>query len=119
MLNLSRVSSVVAAALILVSQAKAEDAPADTVTFLSTCATNFEACRVEVVDVSNYNMVEMMGGTHGCTFPHPTGNSRVDAVPATNAIIDWLKANEAVRAPKTHDSITQAMEALWPNLCEH
>jgi hypothetical protein len=44
---------------------------------------------VEVVDVSNYNLVEMMGGKHGCTFPHPTAKSRVDSVPATNAIIDW------------------------------
>src|SRR5450631_3522409 len=95
-------------ALLLVGQAKAGDAPADTATFLSTCATDFEVCRVKVVDVSNYNMVEMLEGTHGCTFPHPKGNSRMDAVPATNAIIDWLKANEAVRAPKTDDSITQA-----------
>jgi hypothetical protein len=101
-------------ALFFVSQVMAEDAPSDTTTFVSKCTTDFEVCRVEV-DVSNYNMVEMMGGKHGCTFPHPTGNSRVDAVPATNAIIDWLKANEAVRAPKTDDLIAQAMATLWPN----
>ena len=106
-------------ALLLVGQAKAEDAPADTATFVSTCASNFEVCRNEVLDVSNYNMIQMMGGQHGCTFPHTQAKTHADSIAATNAIVDWLNANDAVRAPKTDDAIAQSMAALWPNLCEH
>ena len=119
MLSVLRVSSLAAAVLILVSQAKAEDAPADTATFVSTCATNFEVCRNEVLNVSNYNMIRMMGGNHGCTFPHAQAKTHADSIAATNAIVDWLNANNAVRAPKTDDAIAQSMAALWPNLCEH
>ena len=78
MLSVLRASVLAAGALILISQAKAEDAPADTATFVSTCATNFEVCRNEVLIVSNYNLIEMMGGQHGCTFPHtPARSTRI------------------------------------------
>ena len=68
MLSVLRASVLAAAALILISQAKAEDAPADTATFVSMCATNFEVCRNEVLDVSNYNMIQMMGGSTVAPF---------------------------------------------------
>ena len=119
MLSLLRASLLVVGVLGLISQAQAEEAPADTATFASTCATNFEVCRNEVLNVSNYNLIQMMGGQHGCTFPHTEAKTHADSIAATNAILDWLNANDAVRAPKTHDSIAQAMAALWPNLCEH
>ena len=61
-------SSLAVAALILISQVKAEDAPADTTTFVSMCTTDFEVCRRKVVDVSNYNMVEMLEGTMAARF---------------------------------------------------
>jgi hypothetical protein len=119
MFVLLRATLLGAGALLLVAQAKAEDAPADTTTFVATCATDFEVCRTEVVDVSNYNMIQMMGGKHGCTFPHTDAKIHADSIAATNAIIDWLKTNEAVRASKTYDAIVQSMAGIWPNLCEH
>ena len=86
--------------------------PDDTAGFVASCATNFEFCRNEVVDVSNLNLMN----NEGCTFPHPSV-TKTDSVPATHAIIDWLKANRAARAPKTDDAIKQAMAALWPSRC--
>ena len=119
MLNPLRATLLAAGVLSLISQAKAEDAPADTATFVSMCAASFEVCRNEVLNVSNYNMIQMMGGQHGCTFPHTEAKTHADSIAATNAILDWLNANDAVRAPKTDDAIVQSMAALWPNLCEH
>jgi hypothetical protein len=109
-----RLSSLAAAALLLISQAKAEDAPADTTTFVSMCTTDFEDCRNKVLMVSNYNRIRIMGGNHGYTFPRTPAQVHADSIAATNAIVDWLKANEAVRAPKTGDAIDQSMAALWP-----
>jgi hypothetical protein len=117
MFVLLRATLLGAGALLLVAQAKVEDAPADTTTFVSTCATNFEVCRNEVLDVSNYNMIQMMGGKRGCTFPHTDAKIHADSTAATNAIIDWLKTNEAFRAPKTDDSIAQAMEKPFGQAC--
>jgi hypothetical protein len=119
MLSVLRASLLAAGALLLVAQAKAEDAPADTTTFVSMCTTDFEVCRNEVLMVSNYNRIKMMGGQHGCTFPRTPAEIHADSIAATNGIVDWLKANEAERAPKTSEAIEQSMAALWPNLCEH
>jgi hypothetical protein len=119
MLSVLRVSVLAAAALNLISQAKAEDAPADTSTFVSMCTTDFEVCRNKVLMVSNYNRIKMMGGQHGCTFPRTPAEIHADSIAATNAIVDWLNANGAVRDPQTSEAIEQSMAALWPNLCEH
>jgi hypothetical protein len=122
MLNLLRVSSLVAAALILISQAKAGDyGPSDTATFIPSCTTDFEACRNEVLTISNYNRMSQVTGSAypGCTFPHTAAEIHADSIAATNAIIDWLKANSAAAAPATNEAISQAMKALWPSLCQH
>src|SRR3954465_7737430 len=119
MLSVLRASVLATAVLALTAQAKAEEAPADTATFVSTCATNFEVCRNKVLMVSNYNRIKMMGGQHGCTFPRTPAEIHADSIVATNAIVDWLNANGAVRSPETSEAIDQSMAALWPNLCEH
>ncbi len=119
MFALLRATLLGAGARLLVAQAKAEDAPADTATFISTCTADFEVCRNKVLNVDNFNRIRMLGGNHGCTFPHTEAKIHADSIAATNAIVEWLKANEAVRAPKTSDAIQQSMAALWPNLCEH
>jgi hypothetical protein len=119
MLSVLRASLLAAGVLGLISQAQAEEAPADTATFLSTCGTDFEICRNKVLMVSNYNRIQMMGGNHGCTFPRTQAQIHADSIAATNAIVNWLNANDAVRSPKTTEAIDQSMAALWPNLCEH
>jgi hypothetical protein len=130
MSSVVRASLLAAAALILISQAKAEDyGPSDTATFVSSCATDFEACRNEVLTISNYNKLSQLTGSAypGCTFPRTTPASpetkqttfHNDSITGTNAIIDWLKANGSAAAPKTDEAISQAMKALWPNLCQH
>jgi hypothetical protein len=121
MLSVVRASLLAAAALILISQAKADDyGPSDTATFVPSCANDFEACRNEVVNMSNYNQLSQLTGSAypGCTFPHTGAKMHADSIAATNAIIDWLKANSTAAAPKTDDAISQAMKALWPNLCQ-
>ena len=119
MFVLLRATLLGAGALLLVAHAKAEDAPTDTTTFVSMCTTDFEVCRNKVLMVSNYNRIKMMGGQHGCTFPRTPAEIHADSIAATNAIVDRLNANGAVRAPKTSEAIEQSMAALWPNLCEH
>jgi hypothetical protein len=122
MLSVLRVSVLVTAALVLIPQAKAEDyGPSDTATFVSSCATNFEACRNELLTISNYNKMSQLTGSAypGCTFPRTQAKIHADSITGTNAIIDWLKANSTAAAPKTDEAISQAMKALWPNLCEH
>ena len=78
MLSVLRASVLAAAALVLISQARAEDAPADTTTFVSMCTTDFEVCRNKVLMVSNYNRIKMMGGQHGCTFPRTPAEIHAD-----------------------------------------
>ena len=122
MLSVLRASVLATAALVLIPQAKAEDyGPSDTATFVSSCATNFEACRNEVLTISNYNKMSQLTGSAypGCTFPRTQAKIHADLITGTNAIIDWLKANSTAAAPKTDEAISQAMKALWPNLCEH
>jgi hypothetical protein len=129
MLNLLRASVLAVAVVFLIPQAKAEDyGPSDTATFVSSCATNFEGCRNEVLTISNYNQMSQLTGSAypGCTFPHTTPTSpetkratfHADSITGTNAIVDWLKANSTAAAPKTDEAISQAMKALWPNLCK-
>ena len=50
MLSVLRASVLAAAALILISQAKAEDAPADTQRSSPCALLNFEVCRNKVLD---------------------------------------------------------------------
>jgi hypothetical protein len=117
-----RFCTLAAVALMFTAQAQAavDYGPKDTVTFISSCAANFEACRNEVMTISNYNQIRITGSAYpGCTFPHTTGGFHADSIVATNAIIDWLKANKAGLPPKTDDAVERAMKALWPNLCEH
>ena len=127
--HFSRLALFGAGALLVISPSKADDyGPSDTATFVSSCAENFEACRNEVLTVSNYNKMSQLTGSAypGCTFPHTTPASpetkrasfHADSITGTNAIIDWLKANSTVAAPKTDEAISQAMKALWPNLCK-
>jgi hypothetical protein len=79
-------------ALLLVAHAKAEDAPADTTTFNTTCATDFEVCRNKVLMVSNYNRIQMMGGKHGCTFPHTPAEIHADSIAALPAAHQGLRS---------------------------
>ncbi len=72
-----------------------------------------------MVDVNNIMLMRQIGGNHGCTFPRVAGQTRTDLIPATKAILDWLRANEASRPAKTDLAIAQAMEMLWPQNCEH
>jgi hypothetical protein len=121
MLSVLRASALAVAVVFFVPNAEAEDyGPSDTATFVSSCATDFEACRNEVLTISNYNkMAQLTGSPYpGCTFPHTQATFHNDSIAGTNAIIDWLKANITTAAPKTDDAISQAMKALWPNLCK-
>jgi hypothetical protein len=89
---------------------------------LTYCTDHFDACRTEVVNVDNLNSLNQVGGDHhSCTFPKTGGRTMYhsDTIAATKAILGWLKANSAVRAPKTDDAIEQAMAALWPDRCMH
>ncbi len=114
-----------AAALCFVIQAKAnaQTVPADTATFVSYCTdANWETCRVKVVEVNNAQLVNQLFNKHGCSFPidKPDKQSVHDAsIVATKAILPWLKANSATRAPKTDSAIVQAIAALWPDHCVH
>lgn len=124
-----RASALTAGFLVIISQARAETVPADktvpadTATFVSYCAASFEACRNQLMSIDNEMMRPEAGGSHRCSFPRTTSTNGgstldVDSIAATHAILDWLKANSASRAPKTDDAIEQAKKALWPNLCK-
>lgn len=95
--------------------------PTDAAAFVPYCADHFDLCRLTVVDVNNINMMNEMGGHHGCTFPRPGINGReayhTKSIEATEAILDWQKAKSASLAPKRDDAIEQAMAALWPSEC--
>lgn len=95
--------------------------PEDTAAFVSHCTDHFDECRSEVVDINNINMMQQIGGNHACSLPATGAGDRKARheyyIVATNAILDWLKANSASRAPKTFDAISQAMKALWPSEC--
>jgi hypothetical protein len=114
-----------AVALCFITQARADaqTVPADTATFVSYCTdANWEACRLKVVDVNNAQMINQLFNKHGCSFPidEATKQSVHDAsIVATKAILPWLRANSATRAPKTDSAIVQAIAALWPNKCVH
>jgi hypothetical protein len=117
MMSILRASLLIAGGAFLVSQAKAEDAPADTATFVTYCSDHFEVCRKEVLDVNNINMMQLLGGNHGCSFPHTAAKTHGDSITATKAILVWLNTNATSRAPKTYDAIEQATKALWPSEC--
>lgn len=115
-------ASFLAEALLLAfgAQANAQTVPDDTAAFVSYCNdANFQVCRGKVVDVNNIMLMRQIAGHHGCTFPSPSHNTRADSVPATKAILDWLRKNEASRPLKTDLAIAQAIERLWPGNCEH
>lgn len=118
---LSRAFILTAVALCFVTQARADDTPADTASFVSYCTDdNFEACRLEVVDVNNQALITQLFNKSGCTFPvKAPSTTKTDSIPATKTILAWLRANGATRAPKTRDAIAQATKALWPESCVH
>lgn len=116
-----RVCLLTLAAFALTWQANAgtDLGPADTATWVSSCDTNFEACRHEVVNVYNLNVIDILSGAPGCTFPSTgEGKTHADSIPATHAIVDWLNANAGKRSAKTDDAVNQALAALWPKLCK-
>jgi hypothetical protein len=128
MLDISRGSMLAAAILLGASQAKAEDAPGNTADFVASCASNFEACRLEVLSINNFNKLTKIGigdGSLGrCTYPETVPSSartRADVIrdstTATKAILAWLTVNSAKRNPKTKQAIVQAEKALWPAEC--
>jgi hypothetical protein len=121
MSNLWRGSLWVAALLLAFQmRAGAQTAPNDTAAFITFCNdAHFEVCRLKVVDVNNIMLMRQIGRKHGCTFPRPSGVNRTDSIPATKAILDWLRTNEASRPTKTDLAIAEAMEKLWPENCEH
>jgi hypothetical protein len=121
---LLRASILTAVGLCYIVQARADDqtVPADTATFVSYCTdANFERCRSKVMDVDNFNLMNQLSGTHGCTFPHsPDRSARVaERIAATKAILVWLKTNPTKRLPKTYDAIDQAIATLWPSECRN
>ncbi len=95
------------------AQAAADYGPKDTTAFISSGAANFEACRNEVLTISNYNQIRVTGSAYpGCTFPHTAAGIHADLIAATNVIINWLKANRAGLPPKTDDAVERAIKAL-------
>jgi hypothetical protein len=81
-------------------------------------ADHFEACRTSVIAENNFNMLAVMGGKHGCTFPRTPGQSyHDDTITVTKAILVWLNDHQASLKPKTSDAIHQAKTALWPKEC--
>jgi hypothetical protein len=118
MLKLSCAALLTIGTLVITSQAKAEDyGPDDTASFIPSCTDHFEACRNSVLMVNNMNMMQMLGGNHGCSFPHTGAKTHADSIAATNAILVWLKAHEKLRAHNTDKAIAQATKALWPQEC--
>jgi hypothetical protein len=106
------------------TRADAETAPNDTAAFIAYCNdANFDVCRLKVVNVNNIMLMRQIGHNHGCTFPHPSaskaGGTHTDSIPATKAILDWLRANSASRPATADLAIAQAMEKLWPENCEY
>jgi hypothetical protein len=116
-MRILRIFLLTAGVVLLAYQAKAEEAPADTATFVTYCTDHFEVCRKEVLDVNNINMIQMLGGNHGCSFPHTAAKTHGDSIAATKAILVWLNTNGTSRVPKTYDAIEQATKALWPGEC--
>jgi hypothetical protein len=115
-----------AAAFLLAFQprADAQTSPNDTAEFVAYCNdANFDVCRLRVVNVNNIMLMRQIGHNHGCTFPRPSGSKpggiHADSIPATKAILDWLRANAASRPADTGLAIAQAMEKLWPGNCEY
>src|ERR1700680_4728828 len=91
-------------------QAQAEEyGPDDTASFVRYCADHFDACRTSVIAENNVNMIAVLGGKHGCTFPRTPGQSyHDDTITVTKAILVWLNDNQASLKPKTWDAINQA-----------
>lgn len=115
-----RMFLLIAGTVLTVSQARAESVPADTATFVSYCADNFEACRNRLLNIDN--LMRLGGSNRKCSFPRTTSSNggstlHTDSIAATTAVVAWLKANGASRAPMTDDAIEQAKRGLWPNLC--
>ena len=119
MLSLLRASLLVAGIVLLAGQAKAEErGPDDTASFVPYCTDHFDACRTSVIAENNLNMLAVMGGKHGCTFPRTPGVSyHDDTITVTKAILVWLSDHQASLKPKTSDAINQAKVALWPKEC--
>jgi hypothetical protein len=119
MLSLLRASVLTTGIMFLACQVKAEErGPDDTARFLPYCADHFDACRTSVIAENNLNMLAVMGGKHGCTFPRTPGQSyHDDTITVTKAILVWLNDHQASLKPKTSDAINQAKTALWPKKC--
>jgi hypothetical protein len=130
MRTLVRTSALIVGSLFLIFQATAQIqplrpdrvTPPDTAAFVSYCDNHFEACRIAIVDVNNYIMINiLMGDHHGCGLPRFTSPTRDEHTAQRGAeaqkILVWLKANSGSRAGKTDDAITQAIKALWPKEC--
>ncbi|MGO9360478.1 MAG: hypothetical protein ACLP1D_22865 [Xanthobacteraceae bacterium] len=128
MLILLRSLMLAAGVALVIAPARAEDAPADTTSFVAACADNIEVCRQAVLEINNFNKLTKMGigdGSLGrCTFPETmAGASRTradvvrDSTTATKAILAWLVNNGAKRNPKSQQAILQAEQALWPSNC--
>jgi hypothetical protein len=103
------------------AESQDDSAPADTAAFVPYCTDHFDGCRTKVITVNNLNKLNQMRGVHGCTFPSPHDAGQTyhsNSIAATNAILDWLKANSASQAQKPTDAINQAMAALWPSECK-
>jgi hypothetical protein len=117
--NLLRAFVLTAGIIFIGYQAKAEEhGPDDTASFVPYCADHFEACRTSVIAENNFNMLAVMGGKHGCTFPRTPGQSyHDDTITVTKAILVWLNDHQASLKPKTSDAINQAKTALWPKEC--
>jgi hypothetical protein len=102
---LLRISMLPAVALCFIVQARADDqtAPDDTAAFVSYCTdTNFERCRSKVMDVDNMNLMNQLGGTHGCTFRQSRDPSTrpADRIAAAKAILVWLKSSPRSACPR-------------------
>jgi hypothetical protein len=119
MLSLLRASLFAATIVLVGNPVKAEErGPDDTANFLPYCVDHFDACRTSVIAENNFNMIAVMGGKHGCTFPRTPGQSyHDDTITVTKAILVWMNDHRASLKPQTSDAINQAKTALWPNQC--
>src|SRR4051812_14834576 len=113
------ISALAVGILLLVPHADAQEyGPDNTQSFIPYCTDHFDACRSSAIAQNNLNVMSVMAGKSGCTFPRNAGQSyHDDTITATKAILVWLNAHQASLKPKTSDAITQAEMALWPKQC--
>jgi hypothetical protein len=113
-LSLLRACLLTATVVLVGNQVKAEErGPDDTASFLPYCVDHFDACRTSVIAENNVNMIAVMDGKHGCTFPRTPGQSyHDDTITVTKAILVWMNDHRAALKPQNPHSITSSATNL-------